>query len=240
VTHGPDTTCVAFVPGFMQRGETWAPVMARVRKRWPATTVEFDEATLEASLQAIAHAGRGGVLVGYSMGGRLALRAALQDPRAYRALVLVGATPGIEDDKQRRSRRAADGELADWMEHSGIDAIVDHWESQAIFETQPPDLVERQRRGRLSHQPAKLAAMLRSTGQGVLPPVWGELGKLRIPVLAVAGESDDKYAQIAERMAAELPLGQAALIAGAGHAAHMEQPDEFSDLLLDFLDQHLG
>jgi 2-succinyl-6-hydroxy-2,4-cyclohexadiene-1-carboxylate synthase len=240
VAHGRDTTCVAFVPGFMQHGDTWAPVMSRVRRRWPTTTVEFETPSLEASLDAIARAARGGVVVGYSMGGRLALRAVLREPWSYRALVLLGATPGIEEEGQRRSRKAADDELASWMETAGIQAIVDHWERQPVFATQAPDLVERQRRGRMSHEPARLAAMLRATGQGVLPPVWHELHRLTMPVLAVAGERDDRYAQIAERMAREVPRGQAALVSDAGHAAHLEQPDEFSDLLLDFLDQHLG
>jgi 2-succinyl-6-hydroxy-2,4-cyclohexadiene-1-carboxylate synthase len=224
----------------MQHGDTWAPVMSRVRRRWPTTTVELETPTLEDSLDAIARAGRGGVVVGYSMGGRLALRAVLRDPRAFRALVLLGATPGIEEDGRRRSRKAADDELADWMETAGIQAIVNHWERQPVFAAQPWELVERQRRGRLSHQPARLAAMLRATGQGVLAPVWDELHKLALPVLAVAGERDDRYAQIAERMAREIPLGQAAIVSQAGHAAHLERPDEFSDLLLDFLDQHFG
>ena len=224
----------------MQRGDTWGPVLTRVRRRYRTATVEFDEPALEASLAAIRAAGRDGVLVGYSMGGRLALRAALRDPAAYRALVLLGATPGIENDARRRQRRAADDELADWMEGAPITAIVDHWESQPVFAGQSWDLVERQRRGRLSHQPKKLAAMLRATGQGVLEPVWDDLDRLEMPVLAVAGESDDKYVQIAQRMAERLPLGRSAVIAGAGHAAHLQRPDEFSDLLLDFLDEHLG
>jgi len=224
----------------MQRGDAWAPVITQVRRRVRTTTVEWDEPTLDACLAAIARAGRGGVVVGYSMGGRLALHAAVRDPRAYRALVLLGATPGIENEGRRRSRRAADDELAQWMEHSPIRAVVDHWENQPIFMTQDAALVARQRRGRLSHDPKRLAALLRATGQGVLPPLWGELDKLRMPVLAVAGERDDKYAQIAERMAQRLPNGRWALIGGAGHAPHLDDPDAFADLLLEFLDEHLG
>jgi pimeloyl-ACP methyl ester carboxylesterase len=68
----------------------------------------------------------------------------------------------------------------------------------------------------------------------------GAPAPLTLPVLAVAGALDDKYAAIAERMAERLPLGRAAFIPDAGHAAHLERPDEFSDLLLDFLDEHLG
>jgi 2-succinyl-6-hydroxy-2,4-cyclohexadiene-1-carboxylate synthase len=202
--------------------------------------VDFATPTLDASLAAIRDAGRGGVVVGYSMGGRLALRAVLREPRAYRALVLVGATPGIEDDALRRSRRAADDDLAAWMADSRIDAVVDHWETQAVFATQDHDLVAHQRAARLSHDPVQLARMLRATGQGALEPVWDQLPRLTLPVLAVAGELDDKYAGVAERMADAMPLGRAVLVPGAGHAAHLEQPEVFSDLLLDFLDEHLG
>jgi len=238
---GVEAPTVTFVPGFMQRGEAWEPVAGRLAASYRSTCLDFDTWTFEERIGELLEAATpGSAVVGYSMGGRLALRAALSDPRAFRALVLLGATPGVEEDGQRRSRRAADDELADWMERSPIQAVVDHWERQAVLASQSPELVERQRRGRLSHEPERLAAMLRATGQGVLPPVWDQLHKLSLPVLAVAGESDDKYVQIAERMAAELPQGRAAIIPQAGHAAHLEQPEEFSDLLLDFLDEHLG
>jgi 2-succinyl-6-hydroxy-2,4-cyclohexadiene-1-carboxylate synthase len=223
----------------MQRGDSWGPVLPHVRRRYRTATIDFDTPTLEGCLAAI-RAARADVLAGYSMGGRLALRAALAEPSAYRALVLVGATPGIENERRREERRAADDELADWMETAPIAHVVNHWENQRVFVTQSWDLVERQRRGRLSFQPRYLARMLRATGQGVLPPVWDELSKLRMPVLAIAGESDDKYAQIAERMAAALPDGHAAIVPRAGHAAHLEQPEAVAELVLAFLDEHLG
>jgi 2-succinyl-6-hydroxy-2,4-cyclohexadiene-1-carboxylate synthase len=224
----------------MQRGDSWGPVLTRVRRRYRTVAVEFDTPTLEACLATIRHHGRGGVLVGYSMGGRLALRAALADPAAYRALVLLGATPGIENEKRRRARKATDEELAAWMERSPIVHVVNHWERQPVFRTQSWDVVERQRLGRLSHDPGKLAGLLRATGQGVLPPVWDDLDKLTMPVLAAAGDRDDKYADIAQRMAEALPNGRAVRIPGVGHAAHLEDPEAFADLLLDFLDEHLG
>ena len=240
MAHGRDTTGVAFVPGFMQRGDSWDPVAARVRRRYRTTAVDFETPTLEGCLAAIRHTGRGGVLVGYSMGGRLALRAALREPGAYRALVLLGATPGIDNEPERRARKAADDDLAGFIEDSSIAEVVRHWESQPIFATQSSEVVARQRPDRLSHDPRKLAALLRATGQGAVAPVWDALDTLRMPVLAAAGENDDKYAEIAHRMAAALPNGRAALVRRAGHAAHLEQPVAFADLLLEFLDEHLG
>jgi 2-succinyl-6-hydroxy-2,4-cyclohexadiene-1-carboxylate synthase len=224
----------------MQRAEAWRPVAGRVALRYRTALVDFGVPTLDASVAAIAAAGRGGAVVAYSMGGRIALHAALQHRAAFRAIVLVGATPGIEDDALRRSRRAADDDLAAWMEGERIDRVVDHWESQPVFASQDPQLVAEQRAGRLSHDPRQLAAMLRATGQGTLEPVWHRLHQIPAPVLALAGEHDPRYAAIAERMAAELPLGRAAVVPDAGHAAHLEQPEAVAELVLEFLDEHLG
>jgi 2-succinyl-6-hydroxy-2,4-cyclohexadiene-1-carboxylate synthase len=224
----------------MQRADAWAPVAARVAERRPIALVDLPEPSLDASVDRILAGARGGAVVGYSMGGRIALHAAVRHPGALRALVLVGATPGMDDDDARRSRRAADDELAGWMESRPIEAIVDRWESQTVFATQDPALVAAQRPGRLSHDPRTLAAMLRATGQGVLDPLWDRLGGLTIPVLAVAGEHDTKYAALAERIASTLPRARVALVPGAGHAPQLEQPEAFSALLLDFLDEHLG
>jgi 2-succinyl-6-hydroxy-2,4-cyclohexadiene-1-carboxylate synthase len=224
----------------MQRAEAWAPVAGRVAVRHATVLVDFGEPTLEAAIESIAGAGRGGAVVAYSMGGRIALHAALAHRTAFRALVLVGATPGIEDDALRRSRRAADDDLADWMAGERIDRVVDHWESQPVFATQDAALVAAQRAGRLAHDPRVLAQMLRETGQGALTPLWHRLPDIAAPVLAVAGEYDQRYADVAERMAARLPRGRAAIVPGAGHAAHLEQPEAFAELLLPFLDEHLG
>jgi 2-succinyl-6-hydroxy-2,4-cyclohexadiene-1-carboxylate synthase len=224
----------------MQRGEAWTPVAARVGRRHRSALVDFGTPTLEASIDAIVAAGTGGAVAAYSMGARIALHAALKHRAAFRALVLVGGTPGIENDAQRRSRRAADEDLATWMEGERIDAVVNYWESQPVFASQDERLIASQRAGRLAHDPADLARMLRATGQGVLDPVWHRLRDISIPVLAIAGEYDTKYARVAERMAAELPRGRVAIVEDAGHAAHLEHPEAVAALVLEFLDEHLG
>lgn len=224
----------------MQRGEAWAPVASRIAERRRVALVDFGEPALDASIEAILAAAAGGAVVAYSMGGRIALHAAARHPGAFRALILVGATPGIDQEPLRRSRRDADEDLAAWIEGEEIERVVDHWESQAVFSSQEPRLVAEQRAGRLSHDPRALARILRATGQGVLDPLWERLHEISLPVLAVAGERDAKYAAAAERMAAALPRGRAAIVPGAGHAAHLEQPAAFGDLLVQFLDEHLG
>jgi 2-succinyl-6-hydroxy-2,4-cyclohexadiene-1-carboxylate synthase len=232
---------VAFLPGFAQRGDAWEPVAERVGQSYRSVCIDFGSWSFDQRLYEIAsRVDDGDAVVGYSMGGRLALRAALRRPARFGALVLVGASPGIEDEGERLARKRADEELADWIEQHTIEEFTERWEAQPVFATQPSELVEAQRPGRLSHEPRRLAQLLRSGGQGAFEPVWNELERIDCPVLAVAGELDTKYADAAYRIAERVKHGRARLVSGAGHAPQLERPAEFAELLLDFLDEHLG
>jgi 2-succinyl-6-hydroxy-2,4-cyclohexadiene-1-carboxylate synthase len=229
---------VLFIPGFMQRGDAWRPVAELLPERYPSTMLDHGEHSFEGRLREIAESGAD-VLVGYSLGGRLALRAALRSPEAFRALVLIGATAGIEEGPLRVARAEADEKLASWIEAMPIDDIVGLWERQPLFADQSEKLVEEQRPGRLSHDPRSLALLLRTAGQGVLEPVWHELRSLELPVLAVAGARDDGYSRAAKRIASTAPNGRAAIVENAGHAPHLQRPEEVVGLLSEFLDSAL-
>ena len=233
-------TRVLFVPGFMQRGDAWKPAADLLPERYPSVLLDHGEHTLEGRLREIADQGEGAALCGYSLGGRLVLRAALREPERYAAVVLVGATAGLEDPAALIERRQADAKLAGWMEGAKIDDVVRVWERQPLFADQSDLLVEQQRPGRLAHDPHKLALLLRTAGQGALDPVWDELRVLRLPLLAIAGARDERYCQVARRMADFSPLGRAEIVEEAGHAAHLQRPDAVAGLLADFLDEHLG
>ena len=230
---------VVFLPGFMQHADSWSRVAATVGERYPSRVLEFATWTYEERLEEIRHGtGDGDVLVGYSMGGRLGLHAALgrtHAPRDYGGLVLVGVSAGIEDPDVRERRALEDAELADWIEAASIDEVVARWERNPVFASQSAEVVAAQRAGRLAHTPADLARLLRSAGQGVLAPVWDRLGSLAMPVLALAGSNDSTYWAAAQRIASLVPQGEAVAIAGAGHAAHVERPDTVAEALLDWL-----
>ena len=221
---------VTFVPGFMQRGEAWQPVAAKLAERYRSTCLDFATWTFE---ERIAEMPSGGAVVGYSMGGRIALHAAVREPDRYTGLVLVGVSAGVAD---REERLRADGALADWMEQRTIDEVVERWESQPVFATQSAELRAQQRPGRLSHDPRLLAKLLRSAGQGAIEPVWDRLHTLRCPVLLIAGEQDGHYAQAASLMAERIPDARVRIVPGAGHAPQLEQPA----LVAELLDEHLG
>ncbi|HKP91017.1 MAG TPA: alpha/beta fold hydrolase [Thermoleophilaceae bacterium] len=232
---------VIFVPGFMQRGETWAAVAGVVGKRYPSACVDFRTHSFEARLGELLEAAPpGSVPVGYSMGGRLALHLVVREPERFAGLVTVGSSPGIEDPRERERRRLADDDRAAWMERSAIEDVVARWERLPVFEGQSEELLERQRPGRLSHDPRQLAQLLRTAGQGVLPPLVGDLPHLRVPLLALAGERDEPYVETAEQIRRLARSARAAKVPGAGHAAHLEQPEAVARLVLEFLDEHLG
>ena len=229
---------VLFIPGFMQRGDAWRPVAELLPERYPSTMLDHSEHSFEGRLREIEQSGAE-VLVGYSLGGRLALRAALRSPESYSAVVLVGSTAGIDEGPLRVARAEADEKLASWMEAMPIEDIVGLWERQPLFADQSDALVEEQRPGRLSQNPRSLALLLRTAGQGVLEPVWHELRALQLPLLAIAGARDDGYTRAAKRIASTAPNGRLAIVEEAGHAPQLQQPDEVARLFSEFLDAAL-
>jgi 2-succinyl-6-hydroxy-2,4-cyclohexadiene-1-carboxylate synthase len=228
---------VLLIPGFMQPASAWDQVAERLEQ--PVTLLDHEQHDFEGRLAEIAAAGEetgsgGALLVGYSLGGRLALRAALRDPARYAGVVTVGATAGIEEAATRSARAEADDRLASWMEAAPIEDIVGVWERQPLFADQSEALIEAQRPGRLAQDPAQLARLLRTAGQGVLEPVWHELLTLQLPLLAIAGARDEGYTRAAGQIAATAPNARAAIVEEAGHAPQLQQPERVAELIAEF------
>ena len=178
-------------------------------------------------------------VLGYSMGGRLALYLASAAPERVRALIAVSASPGVRDEEARRARRINDAALAAAIEREGVRAFVDRWEREPLFATQhglPAAVRAAIRADRLRHSAVGLANSLRGMGQGAQPPLHDWLPGLRMPALIVAGALDSRYCGVAREMQASIPGSRLAIVPEAGHAPQWEQPVHFQRMVLSFLD----
>ena len=177
-------------------------------------------------------------LLGYSMGGRLALTLALRQPERFRSLVLESASPGLADAAERAQRRRRDDALADDIEAQGILWFVNYWEHLPLWASQsqlPAAVLAAQRSQRLRNSTLGLANSLRGMGSGVQPNLWSELPDLRIPTLLLVGDNDEKFLKINNQMAQLIPLSRVALLPSAGHNTHLENPCAFSGAVRSFL-----
>jgi 2-succinyl-6-hydroxy-2,4-cyclohexadiene-1-carboxylate synthase len=173
-------------------------------------------------------------VLGYSMGGRLALWLATRRPQRVRGLILESASPGIEDEAERRRRVASDEALAGRILAHGVEAFVDEWQRQPLLRPAPHVSAERraaQRAERLDNDPVGLANSLRGMGAGRQPPLWSSLPQLGLPVTLLVGEHDARYVEIAARMRAALPAAGLWVVPRAGHTVHLDQPGRFAGLV---------
>lgn len=195
--------------------------------------------TLEATLALVADAGAWPTdLIGYSMGARVALHYAAAHPDRVRRLVLESGSPGLATEAERTARRQADGERAARIVDDGIGPFVNAWEAQPLFAARrglSDEVRQRQRALRLCNDPGSLAAALAGLGTGALPSLWDELPRIAVPTLLLVGALDDKFASIAERMAALMPDARRVVVPDAGHTVHLERPSAWLGAVTSFL-----
>jgi 2-succinyl-6-hydroxy-2,4-cyclohexadiene-1-carboxylate synthase len=180
-------------------------------------------------------------LLGYSMGGRLALYIALHYPNSVASLILESASPGLADDAARQLRRQQDNALADRIERDGIVTFIEFWTQLSLWESQQ-QLPEKVRAAlyqrRLQNDPIGLANSLRGMGTGVQPSLWSQLGTLQMPTHLIVGALDQKFVAIAHEMAAAMDAVRLDVVAGAGHTVHLERPLRFAEHITLFLEDH--
>ncbi|MPY94105.1 MAG: alpha/beta fold hydrolase [Acidimicrobiia bacterium] len=239
---------LVLVHGFAQTARCWGPLAADLGRDLDVVAVDLPghgaspspACDLRGAAALVGEAGGRATYLGYSFGGRVCLRLALDRPDLVERLVLVGATAGLEDQASRAERCAADEALAQQLEAEGVAAFLDRWLGLPLFAGVPER--HQYREERMRNTAAGLAASLRLAGTGAQEPLWGrlrELGESRLEVLAVAGGRDAKFAAAAQRLALGIgPTAEVALVEGAGHTAHLEQPERFLVLLRGWLARH--
>ena len=176
-------------------------------------------------------------IIGYSMGGRVAVSLLASYPGMIKSAVLESASPGISDPTARKARQKLDRERADSILTDYV-SFIDGWERMGLFQSQDSveeDQKARQRENRLAQKPAGAAESLINYGSGIQQSYWQDLPEISIPVLLLAGEKDGKFVTINQKMEELLPNGRIEIIPGAGHNIHMEAADKFGIMVLEFL-----
>lgn len=244
---------VIFLHGFLGSSDDWLEVTTALKDQFFCITLDLpghgasrglppDSYSIDGAARALIRvldeldAGLA-TIVGYSMGGRLALYLALRHPERSAALLLESASPGLESAAERAARRAADEERARRLESGDLDRFLEDWYGQPLFSSLARDeeLLRQTIGARRRNDPEELARSLRGMGTGSQPSLWTELAGLPAPALAIAGALDPKFVGVSRRMAQLCPRMRAAVVPGAGHNVRAEAPEAYLDLLKDFL-----
>jgi 2-succinyl-6-hydroxy-2,4-cyclohexadiene-1-carboxylate synthase len=244
--EGPPVT---LLHGFTQSGRSWRELIAHMPQGWmwivpdlrghgetqtrSGTPCSMDTCATDLELL-WDHLGVAQThLVGYSMGGRLALHVAARKPERLLSLLTIGAHAGLDSDA-REGRRLGDDALAQRIENDGLEAFVDHWSAQPLFaglQRRGDAYLAHLRAERMQNHVVGLVCSLRGMGAGVMEPVWDELSRVKCPCTFVAGQLDLGYVASARRLAASVPNGRTEIVLRAGHAVHQERPDALARVL---------
>ncbi len=198
----------------------------------PLPLTEFGKA-LNAGAGDSVFRGNGRALLGYSMGGRLALHALLEKNHPWQAAIIISADPGLESSQERESRRAGDAAWANKALTANWREFLTDWDRQAVFSGSAP---------RAPAAATAMAARRREIARGFVDwslgaqePLWHHLTEIAVPVLWVAGEDDTKFRSLAERAVSNIPCATLAIAPAAGHRVPWEAEQWLSDQVAGFL-----
>jgi len=233
---------LVFIHGFTQTRHTWQDVTEHLSSQFEVVLVDAPNhgdssdisLNLETGANAIVEVGQSATYVGYSMGARLCLTAALAHPEQVKRLVLISGTAGIENKDERLARMVSDEELAMRIEQNGVTNFIDSWLALPIFSGLTT--LNNQREIRLCNTATALASSLRLCGASKQQPTWSRLKELTMPALIIAGENDKKFVELAQRLTAAIgDNAKLQIIEKSGHTPHLEQPQRFLDVVSEFL-----
>lgn len=243
---------IVLLHGFTGSRSTWSPFVAKWKKDFQIITVDLPghgETTVQSNrsmkecchdlAKLFEHIGLTTFhLLGYSMGGRVALSFAHLYPSRISSLLLESASPGLQSSEERKERIEKDEKLAQRIESEGVPAFVDYWEQIPLFESQKsmPELSRQSvRNERLAQSKKSLAMSLRFMGTGRQPSLWEQLNTFKQPVLLIVGKLDQKFVDINKQMKGSLKKADVVIIEKVGHAVHVEKPQKFGKLVTAFI-----
>jgi len=252
------TAPLLFLHGFTGSANDWLDVINNLPEYIPAFALDLighgktdapnpeEEYSTEAQLQHIDFFIKNVIecppfILGYSMGGRLALQYAVNKPGNIRGLILESTTAGIEDEKERAQRVISDSKLIDRLQTEGVENFINFWMALPLFgslKNIEPKKYEEITAVKKKNSATGLINSLKGFGTGVMPDVWHKLSALSLPVLILAGEKDLKYVAIGKKLNESIKDSQMAVITGAGHNVHLEKAPDFINFVKHFLNKN--
>ena len=181
-------------------------------------------------------------LLGYSMGGRLAIAYYMKYPQTVKKLILESSSPGLRTEEERRERRIQDEALGNYILKHGMECFINKWESIPLFKSQQrldESIKKKIRNQRLANHVIGLSNSLKGMGTGAQPSYWLEISKIAKKTLLITGELDQKFVQIAKNMTKMNELLTHISVKDAGHAIHVEKPEIFGTIVMEFLADQL-
>ena len=251
--HRNNSTSV-FLHGFMGRGKDWDLILSNLCVDFHCIALDlpghgdtpFPESKdfsgfLACSRAIITCLDGMGVnkcnLVGYSMGGRLALSLALLYPQRFHKVVVESGSPGLQTQAEREVRCCHDNRLAQRLESEDFQEVLQDWYKQPLFTSisKDPELFSRMFQSRMGNNPHGLARSLREMGTGMQPNFWPMLSQGQCPLLLIVGSEDNKFLRMAKEIARSYPDSKVVIAKGCGHNVHSEAPDFFTATVRFFL-----
>lgn len=253
VVGSPEKPALCLLHGFMGTGEEWRDVAAALaddffcllpdmpghgkHRSLPAERLTFDWLARGVLATLAAHGLTRVFLVGYSLGGRVALYTAAMWPYHVRGLVLESASPGLVRADERRARAQLDDERAARIRRDGLAAFVRTWYTAPLFRGVAANaaLLARVLERRQAQDAEAMARVIADLSPGRMPPLWGALPFLRPPLAFISGALDEKYTAIGEQVCQYVPHAAHTVVPGASHTVHLEAPHTFITALRDHL-----
>ncbi|MCT7954825.1 2-succinyl-6-hydroxy-2,4-cyclohexadiene-1-carboxylate synthase [Laspinema palackyanum] len=244
--------CILFLHGFMGRGDNFWEIIETLSDKFCCVTVDLPghgktrilggnecyqmSHTAQGLIELLNELGIGWCyLLGYSMGGRLALYLTLHFPERFEKVILESASPGLSSAEGRSQRRHRDEILAQQLETEDFYSFLSQWYQQPLFDSvrHHPNF-DRLFQNRLQNQPKTLATSLRQMGSGSQPSLWELLPSHPVPLLLLVGEWDSKFQEINHQITQVCPVAQLEIIPNSGHTIHWENPSAYLKSVINF------
>lgn len=223
------------VPGFLGRPSDWDffscyPVQAID----PMQNMQWE--TLEEWGELLNHLARRSqerpILMGYSLGGRVALHALLAAPHLWQGAVIISAHPGLQSQNEREQRLVEDERWAKRFEEESWESLMQAWDQQSVFQGDEKIW----KRQEIDYQRSHLAKILRQASLGHQQDLRHRLSELQLPILWITGEKDARYSALAEPLTFDHPQSRKCQIEGAGHRVPWSHSNDFQKAVRSLLD----